>query len=137
MNRRMLIALLAVTASTLTIASANEADKWIIVGESGTDTFSIKKDSFENTTTKGGEEIAVVIGRSVSTKTKQISLEKWYVRVADCRAGCGQLATLSIDGEFRYENPWLEDGGSIASSIADVICSAHARISSEEQSKSI
>lgn len=137
MNRKRLIAVFALIACAMTSVSASGSDKWVTVSETDTETFSIKKDSFEHTTTKGGEEIAVVIGRTLSTKTKQVLLEKWYVRSADCRTGHGQLATLSVDGDFKYENPWVEDGGTAASSIAGVICSVHERVRQEEESKSL
>lgn len=137
MRHTLQLTLLALLVSTASLAIASDSDKWVKVGELDIGIFSIKKDSFENTTTRGGDRIAVVIGRSLSTKTKQISLEKWYVRVADCYSGHGQLATLTIDGEFKYENSWVEDGGSIASSIASVICGVHKWIADENEKKGI
>lgn len=137
MRHTLLLTLLALLVSTTGLAIASDSDSWVTVDELDTDTFSIKRDSFENTTTRGGDQVAVVIGRLISKKTTQVTLVKWYVRVTDCYSGHGKLVTLSIDGEFKHENPWVEDGGNIASRIASVICMVHKRIADENNGKGI
>jgi hypothetical protein len=110
---------------------------WVDVAASGSDTFSIKTDSFRITTTDGGKQAARVIGRDVDSSTTQVSVEIWYVTTPECDNGYGNLVTLDIDGNFKYENPFADGAGSVASSIAKVICGVYEQKKRDAAQKSI
>ncbi|HVL10481.1 MAG TPA: hypothetical protein VM512_15170 [Burkholderiaceae bacterium] len=115
---------LALLAAILPFSCFAQNDSWVLIARS-TDAiteWSIQKGSFESITTKGGKPISVVVGRTTDKRTKEVDLAKWYVTDADCDRGLGTIVTLSVTGAFRFENPFVKDSGSIASSIADAIC---------------
>ena len=122
MNSMNIATFILILASNF--ASADE--EWIDVAssKSGSTILSIKSGSLEFTETKGGTTIALVVGRDSNQKTSQITLEKWYVSAIDCKNKMGKLVTLSISGEYKYENDFVFSGGSVASSIAEAICGA-------------
>jgi hypothetical protein len=104
--------------------SANASSDWINIASSGNDEWDIQPRSFQFSKTKGGEYIAVTTGRTIDAKTSRISLYKWYVTSSDCKRKMGKFVSLNIDGTFEFENDFVFGSGSIASSIAEAICSA-------------
>lgn len=101
------------------------ADDWVRTTSNDTHQFSIKKGTGEITKNKAGEDIFVVIGRVHGKKSKKIDLEKWYVNVADCLKKEGKIVTLSLAGDFMYENDFVFQAGSIASVNAEFICAGY------------
>jgi hypothetical protein len=99
-------------------------DAWITVSSTKKHLYEVKRGSFERTTNKAGEEIGLVIARQTTQldDPKQITLEKWYVRASECQRGMGKLVTLTLSGEFSYENDFIIDGGTVASANAQAIC---------------
>lgn len=99
----------------------------------------IKDGSFEVSQNKSNEEIAVVTGRTLSGSqtSPSIALEKWYVRTGDCQRGEGKIVTLRLDGEFKYDNDFLLDGGTVASGVAEIICLIHTRQAENRRKKSL
>lgn len=101
-------------------------ESWVPVASiksTGTE-FSIKKGSGELLQNKAGESIYVVVGRDHSKKDSRVELQKWYVRAQDCQSKQGQLVSLSLKGEFLFENDFVFNAGSVASTIAEAICGA-------------
>jgi hypothetical protein len=86
---------------------------------------SLKKGTGEFTKTKGGDDILVVVARYFDKKSNSISLEKKYVKLADCVEKQGQIVTLSLQGEYQYENDFVFSSGSIASATAELICDVY------------
>ncbi len=125
------------SVSMLLACSTAFADEWIVTAGNAATEFSIQKGSFSVTRNKAGAEVAVVTARIVDKKTTEITLQKWYVAAADCAAGQGKLVTLSLSGEYRYENDFLFGGGSVASSNAKFICDVLAYDREEKRKKSL
>ena len=127
--------LTAVTLITAAIG-ANAADAWIEVAATDRGAWSIKSGSLQFVSNKSDEPIALVIGRFVNAN-KGVDLEKWYVRGTDCGRGMGKLVTLTLDGEFKYENDFVEDSDDVASVIATVICGISDEIIKKTEGKGV
>ena len=78
--------------------------------------------SYELSANKSGEQVAVITAKSNDNKGGRIHLHKKYVRTKDCIAEQGKIVSLTMDGEFAYENEFVFGAGSIATSIAETIC---------------
>lgn len=133
--KRIIGGLLVVAACS----SAMADDNWVVTGaseERGTE-FSIKKESGLITKNKAGDDIFVVVGRVTYKKTTKIDLEKWYVKYSDCINKQGQLVTLSLGGDYLYENDFVFNAGSIASANAEFICAAYEYALTEMNKKGI
>lgn len=99
---------------------------WHEVAATDSISWEIQSGSYEETQTKGGEPIAVVISRSTTKANKRIDLEKKYVSLANCRNGMGKIVTLNVSGKYEYENDFVIGGGTVATAIAEFICSVYA-----------
>lgn len=95
----------------ISLASSDDGSKW-----------EAKPGSFEFSKNRSDVVIAMLAGRVVGAKHATIELHKWYVSAADCDNKMGRLVTLSVSGEYQYENDFIFEGGSVASSIAEFIC---------------
>ena len=100
-------------------------EKWINVASSDDSSWEVQPRSLEETKTKGGNEIAAVVGRIANKKTKKVELRKWYVSIEDCDRKMGKLVTLDIDGKFQFENDFVFGAGTIATSVAEGICGGY------------
>ncbi|WP_458237961.1 hypothetical protein, partial [Pseudomonas sp. P5_A2_2] len=78
--------------------------------------------TFEYSKNKSDVPIAVLVGRIVSPKSSKIELHKWYVSAGDCNKKMGKLVTLSVSGEYQFENDFLFESGNVASYVAKFIC---------------
>ena len=105
------------------LAAAQE--DWINIANSDDSKWDVKSGSLENSKTKGGTPIAVVVGRISNTTTKRIELYKWYVSIDDCSRGLGKVVTLGVDGQYKFENDFVNSSGNIATAMAESICGAH------------
>lgn len=76
----------------------------------------------EYATTRGGLPIVVANGRVRWIKDKSIDLVRWYVTVQDCKKGYGKVVTLDMSGNFRWENDYVKNGGTVASAIGEMLC---------------
>lgn len=101
------------------------AQEWVEMTSSDSDVYSAKRGSFDVGKNKGGETIAVVIGSTYKKASNSYSYGKWYVTATDCEAGMGTLVSLSTRGEFKFETEFVAGGNSVASGIADTICSLY------------
>ena len=127
-----------ILAASFTSTAVASDDGWTVVfAKTDTNEYTMKVDSFEVTTTKGGDEVASVIGRDMDTKKNRVTVEKWYVKTTDCTKGYGTLVILSITGEYKYESSFVEKDGSIGAAIADVICGVHKGLKEEAAKKSL
>lgn len=95
----------------ISLALSDDGSKW-----------EARVGSFEFSKNKRDVPIAVLAGRVVSTKPSKIDLHKWYVSAGDCKEKMGTLVTLSVSGEYQFENDFLFESGNVASSIAKFIC---------------
>lgn len=117
----------------------SQSDGWISVAESvdSNNVWEAKKGTYELTTNRVGEEIALLIGKLDNKKTKEISIEKWYVATADCKQGFGKVVTLDLNGKFQYENSFAEGAGNIATSKAMFVCAVYKYSQKEIEGKSL
>ncbi|MBN8816897.1 MAG: hypothetical protein J0J06_15800 [Sphingomonas sp.] len=99
------------------------ADDWIKLAESDNGTWEGRRGSAHFSKNNSGEEVVVASGRMTDLRTKQIYFEQWYVRVSACRNGSGKLVTADISGNFKWDTDFVLNGGNIASSLADMLCS--------------
>lgn len=97
-------------------------DTWVDIAENSDIKVSLKKGTGEFTKNKGGDDIIVVVSRFIDKKNNKISLEKKYVKLTDCLEKQGQIVTLSLQGEYLYENDFVFSSGSIASAAAEILC---------------
>lgn len=116
--------------------TSTESD-WVEVSSTDTDTFSVRKGSFKVTKTKGGSDIAVVLGQATNRKSKSIEYRQWYVSKDDCLSGLGKLVILDTKGTYVGEVDFVAKGDSAASGIADTICRIYLADLKEQQDKGI
>jgi hydroxyethylthiazole kinase-like sugar kinase family protein len=131
--KRLAVAAIAIFSLTTSIAETG----WVEIASDDDSTWHIKSGSLEFRKTKGGVNIASVIGRISNNKTSQVALRKWYVSAVDCKNKMGKVVTLDISGDYKFENDFVEGAGTIASSMAEAICGAAEYRIKEADSKSL
>lgn len=109
--------------SVCSIGHAQKPD-WVKLAETDEMVWDGRVGTREFGKTRSGKEMVVATGRTVDKKTKRITFEKWYVLVDHCRAGQGQLTTVDMDGAYKYETDFMFKGGTVASSLAEMLCYA-------------
>lgn len=137
MSKRFLVVVVGgIFAVVSCFASAEK--NWIGLASLGDGTkWEAKPGSFEFSKNKSGLPIAVLTGRVVNPKPSTIDLQKWYVTAGDCKNKMGKLITLSVSGDYQYENDFIYDGGNVASSIAQFICDVAAKSIKDADGKSL
>lgn len=122
---RLTVKLLVALGIILPVSSAYAAvtSEWVLIASTDTMKWEGRAKSWSQTKTNAGKDVAVATGRSTELKNRMISFEKWYVSIAECRAGSGKVITTDMAGNFKYDNEFVLQGGSVASSIADMLCS--------------
>ena len=129
--------LIGALAVLLFSISALAEDGWSYVAGNDDMQMSGKHGSFQRIKNKAGQDVFVILGKGVNTRTKQVDLEKWYVRAADCARQQGKLVTLTIDGEYKYENDFVFGAGTIASGMAEFICGIDAAVKQNNNKKGV
>ena len=130
----------AVGAIILTLAApltASAQKDWVTVASTDKATWDVKAGSLEESKTKAGIPIALVIGRITTSTTNQIDLYKWYVSFDDCARKMGTFVTLGIDGSYKFEIEFVVGSGNVASAVAGSICSAYEYNVNERDKKGI
>lgn len=106
----------------LTTAMPAIADEWVMVSRTNIFTYEARVGSLERTHTADNQQPVVVLTFRETELAKQlVKFEKNYVSVAHCQAGQGKLVTTQMDGQVLYDNDFIFDGGSVASTIARTI----------------
>jgi len=116
--KKLLITFAIALASTAALAVPD----WVLLAAADTATWEGRSGTLTFGKTKGGKQIAVAEGRVLNLNTKIYAFEKWYVLTDQCRAGYGKVVTLNMAGEFLYETDFVDNGGSVASALADMLC---------------
>lgn len=112
-----------ITAVVLLVtATPAFSQDWIQLSETDDFLFEVRTGSYQSARTKSGTPISVLTGRSKNKKTGVVDFEKWYVTTEDCLKGSGKLVTLSLNGDFKFDSDYLRKGGTVASSIGDLVC---------------
>ncbi len=117
MKTKISIAILIACASI----SAYSQD-WIKVAKGDSITYSIQSGSVEIAKTRGGDLMVVGTGKSSNSITNTHIGELWYVTAKHCALGRGKLVTLDPAGEFKYDNDFVSGLGTVASTIAETLC---------------
>ena len=121
-NKKYFVVLVGAMFPLLSYSASAEKD-WVRLALSDDGSkWEARSGSFEFSKNKSGVPIAVLAGRVVSSKPSKIDLHKWYVSAGDCKDKMGKLVTLSVSGEYQFENDFLFESGNVASSIAKFIC---------------
>jgi hypothetical protein len=130
---------IASTAKAAPPSSTAKGSEWIPIAQNSDDSgfFSGKRGSFEMTTTKAGESVAMLLGQFENKKNKSVSYSKWYVSAADCDAGLGKFVVLKINGDFDFERDFVAKGNNIASVVADFICALYEADRKVKQGKGV
>ena len=118
---------LAFSASMASESSSKETPEWFVITNSSDNTkiYSGKSGSLEITSTKSGVPVVTIIGQIEDKTNSEFQYNKWYVPVDDCRKESGQMAILSISGDYIDEVGFVLGGNNIASGIANVICGGY------------
>lgn len=105
-------------------ASIEAAEPWIKVSESKETVFDVKAGSLERTVTdRTNEPIIAFLVRAKDKKSGTTEFEKNYVKLSDCKAGYGKLVTTDLNGKAKYSSDFVLDGGNVASTLAETLCS--------------
>lgn len=132
--KRLLVSLIAIGAAS---SSFGQPSPWVtVVTAENNVTYEFKTGSFELSKNGAGETIGAVISRT-TMPDRSIRLNKKYVRTTECEAGQGKIVTLNLSGEFAYDNDFLFQGGTIASSLAEMLCVLLAMDRDERRKKSM
>lgn len=130
--------LIYVLAALCALPLSSIADEgWTVVSGNSDVEFSGKHGSFERVKNKSNDDVFVIVGREVNKKTRNIVVEKWYVRASDCRRQQGKIVTLNINGDFKYDNDFVFGAGNIASGMAEFICSIEGAIKASNDRKGL
>ena len=127
--------ILAATLIACASISVN-AQEWIKVAEGNSITYSIQAGSVEIAKTRRGDTMVVGTGKASNATTNKHIGELWYVKAKDCVLGRGKLVTLDPSGEFKHENDFVNGLGTVASTIAEVLCSVAVSMSKQTSSNS-
>ena len=117
--------ILVVLMWSVLIGSVTAQDKWLNIANSDESSWDFQPKSLDEVSTRAGVDVAVVVGRVVNNKTKKIDLRKWYVSVSDCGRQMGSVVALDVNGNYQYENDFVFGSGTIATALAEAICSAY------------
>lgn len=120
MNRFITLILMAVFAIP-TFAQPNS--QWVEAAFNDQVQILFRKGSVERITNTGGEKATSVIGQWINKRTKEINLIRFYVTDDDCARGYGVTTLLDMQGKHLTSSDMILGGNSIASNLADVICS--------------
>lgn len=131
--KKPFIALLILSVCGITLAQT----EWVNIGETDTSVWDIQAGSLEESKTKAGIPIVVVVGRVSTKSTKNIDVRKWYVSIEDCDRKMGKIVTLDVDGKYRHETDVVFGAGSIGSMVAEMICGAYMQRIDERDKKGI
>ena len=109
------------------------AQDWIKITESDGNRYDGKAGTREFSTNRAGKQIITAFGRTYAKSDKKYDFVRWYVTVEDCKAGYGKLVTLKMNGDFWFDNDFVENGGTVGSRVAEILCYPVK----EEQSKGV
>ena len=113
------------------------AEDWIQTAQTGSISFYAQPGSYSITKNQGGKNVSVITAKTVDAQTTVINLEKWYVLTTDCAAKQGKIVTVTISGEYKYENDFVFGSGSIASTNAEFICGVQDYVKQGYRKKSL
>lgn len=115
----MKIAAMTLLASAALTAQAND---WVPLSETESNTWEGRAGTRVEGQTRNGTPVIKAAGRIFDRRLKTYEFVQWYVSINDCKQGFGKLVTLDMSGNFRFDNDYVDKGGSVASSLAAMLC---------------
>lgn len=97
--------------------------QWIDYGVGEGMDYQLKKGSFRFDQDTSGVALAVALGRVVHQNINRIDALQFYVRAEECLVERGTLAMTDVNGSVVAQVEFMFDTGTIASNIAETICS--------------
>lgn len=95
---------------------------WMNIGKTADSVWEVKEGSLQFVNDRDGLPAAAVIGRVSFVGTDKLYFYQWSISSESCARKAGKLVALSMSGELISELDYVENGGSIASSIGETIC---------------
>lgn len=107
------------------VATSSANNPWVDIGTGTMGTaVSINRTSFEVIPDRDGQTFRTVTFRM--TKTGVITFARFIVFDNVCQAGSGEVYVLSLDSSNVEKHGYIKDGGSLITTIADVVCAVRA-----------
>jgi hypothetical protein len=131
--RRLIVFLVLVSS-----ASAY-ADDWIYLTSNSADTkvwHGLAK-SYELRNNKKGDEIAVWTEKEDDKKTNRITIQKMYVKTADCLKKQGKSVVVNMDGDFLYDYDFIFGVETVGSYRAEQLCKIYLSNVAETMGKGL
>lgn len=100
------------------------AQDWLPLSEGSTFKFEGRRGTLKFSTNRAGIPVVTAMGRSINKANSNIAFEQWYVTVAECQQGFGTLITTDLNGDVISQNQFVEGGGNVASTLAEMLCGA-------------
>lgn len=102
------------------------AEGWTDIDGNSRIEVQMKSGSYQLTQTQSKVEVASAAFRTVvkeGNADNTIHFTTKYVSVSDCKRERGKVVTLSLDGVYQYANDFILGGGTVATAIAERLCS--------------
>lgn len=115
------------------------ADDWIyLIGNSAAtiEWYGLKK-SYELRTNKNGDEIVVWTEKENDKNTRQITVQKLYVKTEDCLKKQGKAVVVNMDGEFRFDYDFIFGVETVGAYRAEQLCKIYLGKVAEAMGKSL
>lgn len=124
---------------TLISSASAYADDWIplVVNSEGTVSWAGLKNSYELRSNKNGEEIVVWTEKEDDKKTRKITIQKLYVKTADCLRKQGKAVVVNMDGDYRFDYDFIFGVENVGSYRAEQLCRIYIGNVAEARGKSL
>lgn len=126
---------LAIATSFVPVAFAqqNKDPDWAPLASNNSVFDHARHGSFEVTTNKAGEQVAVMLLRRSQTNQGMVSLFKVYIPVKHCLAGAGEMTYLRPSGEFLFTSDYISKSNTINSIAADFLCHVYGLYAAQQR----
>ena len=132
MKKRILAATLLALVSALALAGA---DDWSPLANMVKSDVDVRRDSMRFFQADGGKWIASMTVRWHTKSNDRYDFNHMAVQEYDCRRGFGTIITLDLNGNFLFENNFVDGGDNMASAAADLLCFGLGRHLGEKAKK--
>ena len=112
---------LIVILASLIALSANAQD-WVNVGSTTTQSFDIKAHSLVLDKDNSGKDVVRATGRIVDKKLSEYNEFIWYISLVDCAKGQGTFNMALPDGDFFLDLKFKLGEDTPAAAISGVLC---------------
>lgn len=110
-----------VISSLVFVCSLANASEWATISKYETANIDILVGSIVRSNAVSETGI-IAIGRIIDSNSQQVIAEQWFVTANACISKRGYLMTLDFDGKLKHRNEFVFGLGTVASDIAEVMC---------------